>query len=402
MMRLEQTWRWYGPNDNVSLADIKQAGATGIVSALHDVPTGEVWTLDAIKQRQAEVAAAGLVWSVVESVPVHETIKQGANGRDRYIANYQQTIRHLGACGIRKLAYNFMPVIDWTRTELDRVWHDGSKALAFDYTDFVAFEIHILKRPGAEAHFGPAQAALAAARFASMAAARVEALTQTVIAGMPGRMVEAYTLAEFQLALDAYKDIDHAGLRANLSYFLTKVVPVAEEAGVVLAIHPDDPPLPLLGLPRVVSTEDDVKHVLSAVDSRHNGLTFCVGSYGSSPDNDVEGMAERYAERVHFVHLRNVTKQGDGRRSFVESDHLDGDVDMYRVMSIMCRERARRAAAGWADPELPFRPDHGHQMLDDLTAAKKTNPGYTAIGRLRGLAELRGLMEGIVRASADT
>ena len=295
MMRLEQTWRWYGPNDNVSLADIKQAGATGIVSALHDVPTGEVWTIDAIKQRQAEVAAAGLVWSVVESVPVHETIKQGADGRDRYIANYQQTIRHLGACGIRKLAYNFMPVIDWTRTELDRVWHDGSKALAFDYTDFVAFEIHILKRPGAEAHFGPAQAALAAARFAGMAAARVEALTQTVIAGMPGRMVEAYTLAEFQLALDAYKDIDHAGLRANLSYFLIKVVPVAEEAGVVLAIHPDDPPLPLLGLPRVVSTEDDVKHVLGAVDSRHNGLTFCVGSYGSSPDNDVEGMAERLA-----------------------------------------------------------------------------------------------------------
>ena len=300
-MRLEQAWRWYGPNDNVSLADIKQAGATGIVSALHEVPTGEVWTINAIKQRQAEVAAAGLVWSVVESVPVHETIKQGADGRDRYIANYQQTIRHLGACGIRKLAYNFMPVIDWTRTELDRVWHDGSKALAFDYTDFVAFEIHILKRPGAEAHFGPAQASLAAVRFASMAAARVEALTQTVIAGMPGRMVEAYTLAEFQLALDAYKDIDHAGLRANLCYFLTRVVPVAEEAGVVLAIHPDDPPLPLLGLPRVVSTEDDVKHVLGAVDSRHNGLTFCVGSYGSSADNDVEGMAERRAVHAGTV-----------------------------------------------------------------------------------------------------
>lgn len=401
MMRLEQAWRWYGAKDPVTLADVKQAGATGVVTALHDVPTGEVWTIDAIKQRQAEVAAAGLVWSVVESVPVHEAIKQGADGRDRYIANYQQSIRHLGACGIRTLCYNFMPVIDWTRTELDRVWHDGSKALAFDITDFVAFEIHILKRPGAEAHFGPAQAALAAARFASMTAARAEALTRTVIAGLPGRMVEAYTLAEFQLALDAYQHIDTAGLRANLAHFLRQIVPVAEEAGVVLAIHPDDPPLPLLGLPRVVSTEDDVKHLLGAVDSRHNGLTFCVGSYGSSPDNDVEGMAERYAERVHFVHTRNVTKEGEHLLSFVEADHLSGDVDMYRVMRTMCKERARRAAAGWEHPELPFRPDHGHQMLDDLAAAKQTNPGYTAIGRLRGLAECRGLMEGIVRAHAD-
>eukprot|EP00908_Phaeocystis_cordata_P003410 Transcript_13740.p1 GENE.Transcript_13740~~Transcript_13740.p1 ORF type:complete len:417 (-),score=174.11 Transcript_13740:104-1315(-) len=400
MMRLEQTWRWYGPNDTVSLADVKQAGATGIVTALHKVPTGEVWTVEAIQQRQAEVAAAGLVWSVVESVPVHEKIKQGADDRDGYIANYQQSIRNLGACGIRKLCYNFMPVIDWTRTELDRVWSDGSRALAFDFTDFVAFEIHILKRPGAEAHYGPAASALAADRFAGMDAARVEALTKTVIAGLPGRMVEAYSVAEFQVALDAYKSIDAAGLRANLVHFLRAVVPVAEEAGVVMAIHPDDPPLPLLGLPRVVSTEDDVKHLLGAVDSRHNGLTFCVGSYGSCPENDVEGMAERYAPRVHFVHLRNVIKEGDGRRSFVESDHLGGDVDMFRVMSTMCRERARRAAEGWADPELPFRPDHGHQMLDDLTAGKKTNPGYTAIGRLRGLAELRGLMEGIVRAAA--
>jgi len=340
-MRLEQTWRWYGPKDPVTLLDVKQAGATGVVTALHHVPTGEVWTVAEIEKRQEEVAAAGLKWSVTESVPVHEIIKQGGADRDKYIANYQQSVRNLGACGITKLCYNFMPVIDWTRTDLERVWPDGARALAFDIDDFVAFEIHILKRPGSEAHYGPEACTRAAARFAEMDQPRIDALTQTVIAGLPGRMVEAYSLAEFQVALDAYKALGATQLRAHLAYFLKAVVPVAEEAGVFMAIHPDDPPMDLLGLPRVVSTEDDVKHLLGAVDSVHNGLTFCVGSYGSSPDNDVEGMAARYASRVHFVHLRNVIKEGDGRRSFVESDHLDGDIDMYNVMCTFTRERVR-------------------------------------------------------------
>jgi len=397
--RLEETWRWYGPKDSVSLLDVKQAGATGIVTALHDIPTGEVWPVEAILARKAEIESLGMRWSVVESVPVHESIKQMAPGCERFIANYQQTVRNLGRCGIGKLCYNFMPVIDWTRTDLERDWFDGSKALAFDLDDFAAFDLHVLQRPAAKTAYSAERVRSATERFSKMSAADARALQTAIVAGLPGRMVEAYSLDDFREALAKYDNIDAAGLRDNLHKFLREVIPVAAEAGVLMAIHPDDPPMPLLGLPRVVSTEADVAGLLGAVDDVHNGITFCVGSYGSHPENDVEGMARRFAKRTHFVHLRNVRKD-DKDGSFTEADHLTGDVDMFDVMTTFLDERRRRCAEGWSDAMLPFRPDHGHQMLGDLDATKKANPGYTAIGRLRGLAELRGLQEGIVRYKA--
>lgn len=395
---MEQTWRWYGPKDPVTLSHVKQAGATGIVTALHEVPIGEVWSVAAIKERKAMIEAAGLTWSVVESIPVHESIKQGVEPeRARLIENYRQSITNLGKCGITRLCYNFMPVMDWTRTDLDLEWADGSRALAFDLTAFAAFELHILQRPGAEQSYNAATRARAAERFAAMDEAERALLSQTLTAGMPGRMVEALNLEQFRQALDAYAHIDADGLRANLRYFLQAVVPSAEAAGVYMAIHPDDPPMPLLGLPRVVSTDADVQYVLDSHASVHNGLTFCVGSYASNPDNQVEAMAAKHASRTHFVHLRNVQRL-DGGGSFVESDHLDGEVDMFTVVRTFAREAARRQATGYAGGgTLPFRPDHGHKMLDDLDASKATNPGYTAIGRLRGLAELRGLQEAILR-----
>mmetsp|Transcript_8050 Transcript_8050/g.23632 ORF Transcript_8050/g.23632 Transcript_8050/m.23632 type:complete len:415 (-) Transcript_8050:139-1383(-) len=396
-MRLEETWRWYGPNDPVTLADVRQSGATGVVTALHDVPAGDVWPVEKIRARQAEVEKAGLKWSVVESVPVHESIKLGIEPAcTTYIDNYKQTLRNLGECGITKLCYNFMPVIDWTRTDLEHVWEDGSHALKFDIDEFAAFELYILERPGAEKDYSAGVLGRAKARYDAMSPAERDRLRDTVIAGLPGRMVDAYDIGAFKKALSQYANVDAATLRANLCRFLREVVPVAEESGVFMAIHPDDPPMNLLGLPRVVSTAADVRALLAASDSVHNGITFCVGSYASSPTNDVEAMATEFAGRTHFLHLRNVRKEGN-EGSFCESDHLTGDVDMYHVMNTFIEERAKRAAAGWKETEIPFRPDHGHKMLDDLRG-KKTNPGYTAIGRLRGLAELRGLQEGIVRA----
>lgn len=397
-LRLNETWRWFGPGDPVSLADIKHTGAAGIVTACHDIPPGEVWPIEAIKKLQAEIEAAGLTWAVVESVPVHECIKLGLPEREAAIAAYQATVRNLGACGLRHLCYNFMPVLDWTRTDLERVWSDGSRALAFDIDEFAAFELYVLKRDGAEADYPEAVRQRAAARFEAMSEAERATLQSTILAGLPGRMVGAYSIDKFKEALEAYRSISAEQLRENLCYFLRAVVPVAEEAGVYMAIHPDDPPRPLLGLPRVVSTREDVAQLLGAVDSVHNGLTFCVGSYGSNVANDVEAMAVEFAARVHFLHLRNVRKDGDDG-SFTESDHLTGDVDVYSVVRTFILERERRIKAGWADCTIPFRPDHGHRMLDDLSVAgKRTNPGYSAIGRLRGLAELRGLQEGIVRS----
>ena len=394
---MEQTWRWYGPKDPVTLAHVKQSGATGIVTALHDVPIGEVWTVDAIGERKAMIEAAGLSWSVVESIPVHEAIKQGVEPeRTKLIENYRQSIANLGKCGVKRLCYNFMPVIDWTRTDLELEWSDGSRALAFDIIAFAAFELHILKRAGAELDYDEATKARAAERFAKMEEDERALLSQTVTAGMPGRMVEALNLEQFRTALEAYSKIDADALRSNLRHFLQQVVPAAQEAGVYMALHPDDPPMPLLGLPRVVSTDADIEYVLASHESVHNGLTFCVGSYGSNKENAVEAMAEKHAGRTHFVHLRNVRRL-DGSGSFVESDHLDGEVDMFKVVRTFTREVARRTAEGWTEAGLPFRPDHGHKMLDDLDAGKKTNPGYTAIGRLRGLAELRGLQEAILR-----
>ena len=399
-MALIQTWRWYGPHDIVTLQEIEQTGATGIVNALHQIPVGQVWPLKDILERkrliewnEKENVPRNLTWEVVESVNVHEAIKMGTPERDQYIAHYQETIRNIAQAGISVICYNFMPVLDWTRTDLYFKEHDGSLALRFDMIALAAFDLFILCRAEAQSEYSQEIQALAKVYFESLNDDELNALQLNILAGLPG-VHEPIPISIFREYLDRYKNIGHHELRNNLRYFLQQIIPVAEEVGVRMCIHPDDPPYQIFGLPRVMCCADDFQYLLDSVDSHSNGITFCTGSLGPHPRNDLPEIIQRFGHRIHFIHLRNVRRQEFG--SFYEADHLGGSVDMYEVMYALIRESLKRQKAGLKDALIPMRPDHGHQMLDDMHK-NIPFPGYSAIGRLRGLAELRGLEMGIER-----
>ncbi|RUU12230.1 mannonate dehydratase [Mesorhizobium sp. USDA-HM6] len=390
---MEQCWRWYGPGDPVTLDHVKQAGATGVVSALHDIYDGRAWPLENILERKRIIEAAGLTWSVVESIPVHNSIKIGSPERSRYVGFYKDTIRALAKAGIATICYNFMPVVDWTRTDLAYRLPTTGYALRFDAIDFAAYDLFVLKRQNAEAGYTPARIAEAQARLKELSEEKIDRIERNLIAGLPATE-RSYNRDSFREALSEYDSIGPKELRDNLAWFLREIIPVAEDEGVRMCIHPDDPPFSLYGLPRIVSTAEDARFILNAFDSPANGLTFCTGSYGTRADNDIVAMVKEFAGRIHFVHLRNVTIEDDG--SFHEAEHLEGGTDMAHVILALMREEARRRAEGRADWRIPMRPDHGHLLADDI-GKTRINPGYSLIGRLKGLAELRGIMRAVER-----
>lgn len=396
MSFMKECFRWYGPKDPVPLAHIRQAGATGIVTALHDIYDGSAWPEADIARLKAVIEAGGLEWSVVESIPVHTSIKTAGPERDRYIGWYKDSIRALARNGISTICYNFMPVVDWTRTELRHPMPNGALALRFDAIDFAAYDVFVLKRPGAAEDYTPERLAEAETRLAALGEAGIARIEHNLIAGLPAAE-RHYDRVSFQAALDDYAGITADELHGHLAHFLREIVPVAEEVGARLCIHPDDPAFSLFGLPRIVSTAQDARRILAAADSPANGLTFCTGSYGTRAENDLPAMVREFGPRIHFAHLRNVTREPDG--SFHEADHLGGSTDMPAVILALLGEQDRRLAEGRADWQIPLRPDHGHLLADDITK-ERINPGYSLIGRLRGLAELRGVMHGIAAARA--
>ena len=390
-MKMTQTWRWYGPNDPVSLLDVRQAGATGVVNALHHIPNGDIWSVNEIQKRKNEIEKAGLTWDVVESLPVHEKIKTRSADFEQIIENYKESMKNLAACGVYVICYNFMPILDWTRTRLDMPLENGSLALEYNASELRVFDLYILQRDGAEQDYTIEEIEQAKNQFKNLEVFDIQRISDNMLKGLPGSE-EGYSMEEFKAMLNTYKGINSDQLRSHLVQFLNEIIPLAEELGIRMCIHPDDPPHALLGLPRVMSTQADYQFIFDQVPPISNGITFCTGSLGVRADNDLPAIFDAFADRVHFLHLRSTKRDEEG--NFYEADHLTGDVDMFEIITRVIKEQRRRVDENRQDASIPMRPDHGHQMLDDLVKLK-INPGYSAIGRLKGLAELRGLEWGI-------